>query len=98
VVTVARAFALAIATVASSRVPRAPRGRVGRGLNRLMPGAAGARAVLMFINLVQDQGSKTVVPHAARRADGPSTWTALQCESSLFLWWYYAGGLRAACA
>jgi hypothetical protein len=81
-------IALAIATVASSRRPPAPRPEAAA---RPVLSAPPARPFLMFINLVPDEAFKHVVLAPLGAPDGPRFVTPLQCDRV-----YYAGS-RGLC-
>jgi hypothetical protein len=81
-------IALAIATIASSRRPPAP--RAVAAAKPVLP-APPARPFLMFINLVPDEAFKHVVLAPLAAPDGPRYVTPLQCDRV-----YYAGS-RGLC-
>lgn len=81
-------IALAIATIASSRRPPAP--RAVATAKPVLP-APPARPFLMFINLVPDEAFKHVVLAPLAAPDGPRYVTPLQCDRV-----YYAGS-RGLC-
>jgi len=81
-------IALAIATIASSRRPPAP--RAAAAAKPVLP-APPARPFLMFINLVPDEAFKHVVLAPLGAPDGARYVTPLQCDRV-----YYAGS-RGLC-